>query len=106
MKNIVEKIQDLRDLIVMDSTVGGRLLEVEEMQWLRRLDKIKLEAESLFNNVGLANVRLSLIDYPTNELQIGWNLAMQAIAAKIEVKDVTPITFSELKIKLGIDNEA
>jgi len=69
------------------------------------IDAIKQDNPTLQvkNNVDLDIVRLSLIEKPTNEIQIGWNFAMEALIAKIEVKDVTPITFSEFKIKLGLE---
>lgn len=86
-KNFVDNLSSVNGLLVTRS-----YMKMTPVEWLKTEDK----------NFPLSIVKLSLIEKPTNEIQIGWNFAMEALIAKIEVKDVTPITFSEFKIKLGL----
>lgn len=57
MKSIAKELRELRELIVIDCTVNGQLLGIEQQQWLKRIDNIQLGVGTLLNNVALANVR-------------------------------------------------
>lgn len=86
-KNFIDNLSSIDGIVVSRS-----YLKMKPVEWMKTEGK----------NFPISSVRLSLIEKPTNEIQIGWNFAMEALIAKIEVKDVTPITFAEFKIKLGL----
>ena len=56
MKNIVKDLEALREMIIDDCAISEDMLELEQKQWIARIDKIKLEAGTLFDNVDLGIV--------------------------------------------------